>query len=289
MKLTTLLWFLAAMPLLSLHGQNQSLIDSLQGELEQKEDTARIPDLRSIYYEYMFVEPSQALKFIEEELDIATESGETLLMAHAMNSLGTYFAIISDYRASKETYQQAIVLFQEAGNDERVSAILNNMSIVYRNLGDLDSALICQMESLEIKERIGVGDEELAASYWNIGNIHSDIFNYPESNVWYRKAAKIYKELDLEIDLIQVNYNIALNLKLTDSLDQALPYFEEAEAYYRANNLNQSLASVLDNMGQIYLEQNQFERAQQYFLQALPWHRNTRIGSLSPCAFEGWE
>ena len=63
----------------------------------------------------------------------------------------------------------------------------------------------------------GVGREELAASYWNIGNVHSDIFNYPESNEWYRKAARIYEELNLQTDLIQVNYNIGLNLKLTES------------------------------------------------------------------------
>ncbi len=250
-------------------GQDSLRVDSLKRVLETQDDTARIPTIRELYIEYIFVDPELALPLIKEELEIAEATGMSEWIAPALNSYGIYHAMTTKYAEAKPIYRRAIKLFKELDDQERVSALLNNMSIIHRNLGDIDSALMSQMKSLEIKEAIPVSDEDLAASYWNIGNVHGDIHNYEESSDWYRKAAAIYKREGLESDYIQVMYNIGLNMKETDSLDQALPIFEEALAYYLENNLNQSAAGVYHNLADILHEQDRVELSRQNYLKSL--------------------
>lgn len=257
-----------------LFSQNQEKVDSLLKLLPETTDTNRINVLRLLFMEYIYVDYKIAKEYLDEELVIAEEVDIPYITARLKNEEGVYYSVISDNENAVKTFNESLDLYQTLGNQERVSALLNNISNCHRNMGNLALALDYQMQSLKIKEAIPVDGEKLSASYWNIGNITGDIGNYEESNVWYRKAEVYYDTAGLKDDWIAVRYNLALNLKALDSVDQALPMFEEAMAYYEENNLNNDLAAALDNLGQINDSQGNYAAAKDYYEKSLAISEN---------------
>ncbi|MCB9289778.1 MAG: tetratricopeptide repeat protein [Lewinellaceae bacterium] len=250
-------------------GQDQKLIDSLLALIPENPDTSYLEAYTDIALEYLYTDHLKAREYVDAYLQIAQKYHSPEHIAFGTNLLGVYYNVVSNYNEGLEIFKEAKTMYEELGNQERVSAILNNMSIANRNMGYLEKALQNQMESLEIKERIGVGEEALAASYWNIGNILGDIKNYEESNAWYRKAEDVYTRLGLEADRLDVRYVLALNLKDMDSLELALPIFEESLDYYRKNNLHNSIAGCLDILGTIHKSRGELEAAEYYYLESL--------------------
>lgn len=249
--------------------EDQAKVDSLQGLLVDAKDTSRLEILRLLFIEYIYVDYQKAKGYLEEERELLSKLDRPDLLARFKNEEGVYYSVISENETALATFMEAKDLYQELGNPERVSALLNNMSNCERRMGRYAEALELQMQSLKIKEDLNVDMDKLSASYWNIGNITGDIGNYTESNVWYRKAEAYYDTAGLEYDLAQVRYNIGLNLEEMDSLDQALPLFEKAMEYYEANNFYNSLAGGLDNIGEIYYKQGRYDKAQSFLERSL--------------------
>lgn len=242
--------------------EDQAKVDSLQKLLVNAKDTARLEILRQLYIEYIYVDYQKAKAYLEEERELLSKLDRPDLVARFKNEEGIYYSVVSENEKALATFKEARDRYQELGDQERVSALLNNMSNCERRMGRYPEALELQMQSLKIKEELNVDMDKLSASYWNIGNITGDIGNYEESNVWYRKAEAYYDSVDFEYDLARVRYNIGLNLKEMDSLDQALPLFEMAMDYYEANNFYNDLAGGLDNIGEIYYDQERYDKAQ---------------------------
>lgn len=250
-------------------GQDQKIVDSLLALLPDAPDTSNLEVYISLAEEYFYTDHQKAKHYVDAYLDIARKYKSPPHIAFGTNMLGVYYNITSQNKEGLQAFETAKAMYESQGNQERVSAVLNNLSITNRRMGYLQRALENQMESLAIKEKIGVGEEALAASYWNIGNILGDIENYSESNAWYRKAERVYSRLGLKDDLVNIRYLVALNLKEMDSLELAMPVFEEALVYFRKNNLHNDVAGCLDNLGAISKGRGDLEKAEAYYLEAL--------------------
>lgn len=271
-KIVILSLFLAVYNVI--YTQDQSMVDSLLANLTEAKDTNRYNTLRELYKTYIYVDYQVAKTYLDDLSALAQTLAIPNLIAESKNLEGIYLSVISENEAAVATYQEGIRLYEALGNRERVSALMNNASNCYRRMGHLAEALDWQMQSLKIKEDLGVDGEKLSASYWNIGNIHGDIGNYAESNVWYRKAEQFYESAGLIDDLAHVRYNMALNYKETDSLEQALPIFQQALDYYEANNLNNDLAGVYDNLGEMYYDNGELTKAETYLKKSLSISEN---------------
>lgn len=258
---------------IELPGQDQARIDSLLSVLPEEHDSNSVDILQEVFLEYLLTDPPKARTYAERAVEIALQVDEPSSTAQAYNIYGVSHQINSDYDKAIEFGEKALEIYHDIGNMERVSAMYNNIGNSYRNKGDISKCLEYHMESLRIKEEIGVDDEALAASYWNIGNLHGDVQNFAESNVWYRKAEKIYEDLDIEADLVEIRYNLGLNLRDMDSLEQALVYFEPAIDYYRKNNQWNDLAGAYSVMGGISRDDEKYEQAENYYLQSLDLSR----------------
>lgn len=253
----------------TLYAQTQSEIDSMMLEIPTKDDTTQIIDYSDIFVRYIYMNLDSAQSIVNVLEQVIIKNGDPKYIAHLHNIKGVMLQATGDHRASIAYWRKSIAQYRKLGNKERESAILNNMSGYYRLVGKLDSAIVVQMQSLKIKEDLGLTGVELAASYWNIGNAQSDVEEYIISNEWYRKAQKIYREVEDEQSLYGVRYLIALNLKEMDSLDKAMPVFREVMEYDRRTNQVNNLAGDLDNMGYIALGLGKYDEAEEYLLEAL--------------------
>ncbi|MBC3846779.1 tetratricopeptide repeat protein [Winogradskyella echinorum] len=268
-KLIYLLVLVFALCVSSLYSQNQKRVDSLLQVVETQTDTTQIITYAQLWVEYLYVNPLASKPYLDSTIILAKRLKNDDFIARTTNYLGVYHNMTSQYEKSDSIYDLVIDMYTKLGDMTQVSYALNNKANSLRSLGRYNECLEVHMKSLKLKEEIGDTEESIAASYWNIGNIHGDIENFEISNDYYNKAKIIYQKLNLQDDVATINVNLALNLKGQKEYEKAKSLLFEAVPFYKEKNYNNDLAGAYDNIGWIYAQQDSLDIAEDYYNQAL--------------------
>ena len=164
----------------------------------------------------------------------------TLCWAH--QTLGQVYSKSAHYSEAFAHLQQALELYQNmpnANNSKEIAVTYQYLGVAYLNSGDYSNALKTFQLELAIVNQLSDSDKD---SY-------IDLYNYT-----------------------------GLTLYQLHEYDEALNYYNEAEQYYKAKisasnpetslSYYESLASVYNNIAAVYEDQEAYELATQYELQA---------------------
>lgn len=268
-KLYTLLTILFLMTCNLAHCQNQKKVDSLLQVAEKQTDNAQIITYAMLWAEYLYTDPLSSKPYLDSTIVLAKRLNNDSFIARTTNYLGVYYNMTSQYEKSDSIYDMVVDMYTKLGDTIQVCAALNNKANTLRSLGRYKECLEVHLNSLKLKEKIGDTEESIAASYWNIGNIHGDIENYEISNEYYNKAKVIYEELK-DIDaLASIKVNMAINLQNQFQFEKSKSLFLEVEPYYIEQNYNNDLAGIYDNLGWGYAQQDSLDLAEYYYNKSL--------------------
>lgn len=268
-KLYTLLTILFLMTCNLAHCQNQKKADSLLQVAEKQTDTTQIITYAMLWAEYLYTDPLSSKPYLDSTIVLAKRLNNDSFIARTTNYLGVYYNMTSQYEKSDSIYDMVVDMYTKLGDTIQVCAALNNKANTLRSLGRYKECLEVHLNSLKLKEKIGDTEESIAASYWNIGNIHGDIENYEISNEYYNKAKVIYEELK-DIDaLASIKVNMAINLQNQFQFEKSKSLFLEVEPYYIEQNYNNDLAGIYDNLGWGYAQQDSLDLAEYYYNKSL--------------------
>jgi tetratricopeptide (TPR) repeat protein len=87
-----------------------------------------------------------------------------------------------------------LAIRQELGDKSGEGADLNNIGVVYKNLGDYPKALDYLKQALKIKKEIG-DKRGIGNNLTNIGGVYQYLDDYPKALDYYQQALAIDKEL----------------------------------------------------------------------------------------------
>ena len=166
-----------------------------------------------------------------------------------------------DFDRALDYMKEAEEHYKSIGDDSKLSVVLNNIGILYRNLGQLNEAAKYQEESLIInlrtKDMIGV-----SKSYTNLGLIAEDkgLMGLAIEN--YQKAIKINNDNNL------VNPNPILNVaNIYSSLGQhhlSTQFYEDALDILKRKEDLQELKGVYEKLLSIAMILNDVFRIEKY-------------------------
>ena len=254
--------------------QNQTRIDSLYSIMPSKNDTNRLEVLISLFIEYMDYDIQKTREIVDQYNEVAEEVDLLKYKATGRNLSGITYNMSSHFEESLLEFESAKNMYTEIGDDRMISLVLNNMANSYRSLGNLTESLACHLQSLEIKKANNVSEETIAPSYWNIGNTLGDIGNYIESNEYYDKAIEIYRNLDYQDDIMELEFLKVLNMDHIDSTLNLIPQIESYIQHCRNAKYYNSLAGALDHLGSVYSRRRDFNKAEIHFIEALELAEN---------------
>ena len=225
---------------------------------------------------------SQLLAQNTDSLEAVLDTATNELKVKTLNEL---------FRANIQTDPvKAIGYAREALNlgttiDDRkgTAAAYNNIGVAYRNQGALDKSLEYYISSLKIYEAIG-NKEGIATTKNNISNIYSIKGDYSNALKFLEESNKLLAELNDQQKLVGSLNNLGIlnnNLRL---FDQAMANF--TESYKLSEKLGNPFPDPLNNIGNVYFKQNNYQRAVEYYLRALELEResNNRLGMLNSLA-----
>lgn len=176
--------------------------------------------------------------------------------------------------------REALNLASEINDKRGQAAAYNNLGVAYRNQGALDKALQYYITSLKIYEQLD-NKEGIATTKNNIATIYAMKKDYGQAMKFLEESQNLFIQLGDQVKIIGSMNNLG-------NLNSDLQLYEKAmrnfsEAYQLSQKINKPFADPLNNMGNVYFRQGNYQRAIEHYQRALDIEResNNRLGMLN--------
>lgn len=256
----------------------QSNLDSLWGVWENTDlkDTSRLNALY-IYAKdgVLDNEPDSAFMLGKMMVETATAKQLAAYVANAKHLQGLARARTGKLDEALNLYNECLAVRKSVDDKEGITAVLDNIGIVYKKQGDFDKALEILFNNLKLKEELG--DEfSMSTSFNNIGNLYLKKGDHELALEYFNKSLELDRKYGDKSGVGSVLSNIGIvyyhegNLALAiDKWTQSLQIKEEAGDMIGA-------ANTLNNIGVVHDNQGDYEKALEYHSRALGIRRNIK-------------
>ena len=189
-------------------------------------------------------------------------------VALCYNNLGIAFYNNGDYNEAIKYYSKAAKIREGMGSTNGYIKGLFYVGLAYGEMGNYIGAIQNYKKALKISEETN-NLKQASKCLTAIGNVYSHQGNYPLALEYHNKALAIAKksEDDQNIigDALMSIGNVYIRL---ENFDKAIEFHGEALKISK-NNKNKNTASILNNLGEIYMSKKNYKKAHELFQEAL--------------------
>jgi len=274
MRLFSFLFLLS--PLLSIGQVN---VDSLSTVWENQSYTAtiRLQALYQIYSKgYLYAKPDSAFAFAQLAHDFAQSKNLVEERALAMRHMGIAASFMSDYTKATNLLQQTIEIEEQNNNEIGIAKALNSLANVYLQKSDYANAIEHYTASLKILESLG-DKKRIKGLFNNIALVYMDMEDHDKSLEYLNKALNLSKEIKTDTDQSFILVNIGTVYRKKKEYQKALGFYEMGlEQLKQKVNSKPGMARCYSNLGLVYQEFGDRQKALDYFAQSLQLNREVR-------------
>lgn len=256
--------------LISASAQNSRLDSLLNLVNSLPEDTNKTNTLYEIGRTYLkdFNNLEKVGEYGWKELSLARKLNHKKGIAQAMSNIAiTYNTVSVNYDLALYYNRTALKLAQEIGDKKLQSTALANMGVSFLGKGDNSKALEYLQRSQEIKRAIG-DKRAIAALDNNMAVIYKRQGNFTKAMSLQIDALKLMEEVGDPAGIVTACCNVGALLILQQRSDEALSYYLKAIQIRETENVFGQTV-VYGNIGTIYLQKKQFQKALMYMLKEL--------------------
>eukprot|EP00058_Branchiostoma_floridae_P025781 XP_002611271.1 hypothetical protein BRAFLDRAFT_73332 [Branchiostoma floridae] len=203
-------------------------------------------------------------------------------IANALNHLGECCCNVANYERAKESFQGALTMWEACygrnSNHPDIAGALNNLGIVSRRTGDQRKVISYHRQALEIAEH-AFGRETphslIANSYNNMASAYCEVKDYTKAIEYNKKALSMWEAIHGSCSpyVLQTLMNLATSCDMGGRKKEAIRYNQEAlemcEVVYGRDKDHPMVAIILSNLGLIWSERYEFEKALEYLEKSL--------------------
>ncbi|OQX95824.1 hypothetical protein B6I21_03450 [candidate division KSB1 bacterium 4572_119] len=210
----------------------------------------------------------QALKFQKEALETFKKLNNLKFQEIGLSTYGLILFSLGQIEKGLEYEQEALVLAKRIQDYQDIATVHKNISLIYRSTGQWENALEHIKLAIDMDNKVG---SERGLSY-----------DFRDLGIIYRHQGKTGEAFN------NFRLGLALSKKIKDGRNLAQSYYEIGKTHFSQNNLSSASDSLklainlaedlfvpevkwraLRILGQIYVEQNEYENALHPFLTAL--------------------
>ncbi|MDM3858078.1 MAG: tetratricopeptide repeat protein [Aphanizomenon gracile PMC649.10] len=211
----------------------------------------------------------QAIKKWEEARLLYRAVGDRGGEATTLNNIGLVYDDLGEKQKALDFYNQALPLRRAAGDRGGEATTLNNIGLVYSALGEKQKALDYYNQALPILKAVGDRGGE-ATTLNNIGRVYDDLGEKQKALNFYNQALPIRRAVgDRGGEAVTLN-SIGRVYDDLGEKQKALDFFNQALPIRRAVGDRGGEAITLNNIGLVYAGLGEKQTALDYYKQALP-------------------
>ncbi|MCP4104814.1 MAG: tetratricopeptide repeat protein [Desulfobacteraceae bacterium] len=185
-----------------------------------------------------------------------------------LNNISQIYRAIGDYETALKYLEQSLMIRQEIGGKSGEGTTLNNIGQIYSARGDYETALKYLEQSLAIRQEIGDKSHE-GTTLDNIGQIDSARGDYETALKYFEQSLAITQEIGDKSGEGTTLNNISSIFQARGDYETALKYLEQSLAITQEIGNKSGEGTTLDNIGQIYPARGDYDTALKYFEQSL--------------------
>ncbi|MFL5764955.1 MAG: tetratricopeptide repeat protein [Bacteroidia bacterium] len=197
-----------------------------------------------------------------EEADLKKELCEAY-GTYGMTEMG-----LGEYTMAIESYDKGIALATEINDQKELCEDNMFMGRAYEGMANNTKALEYFQKALTISEKLKDQDLNVQVTLF-IGALYTEGINTKLGMEYLNKAAKIAEEKKDTSILISAYTYIANNYYYEKQYREALKMYEKIKQYCLAHNNKNTYAGTLGNMGNVYADMGEIEKAMELQTQAV--------------------
>ncbi len=232
-------------------------------------DSSKVVELNDLSYTYLKVQLDTAFMLGQRALDFSEKLNYEYGIAKSLFQLGLVFRYQSNYKKAIEYSKKSYNLFEKMGKSGEKARVLNSLGNVYKRIGDYEKSVENFLASLKIYKKI---EDSVKVSYVmnNLGVLYLEMGEYEKSLEFHLQNLEVRRELNVSNEhVIKTLMNIGAVYRETNENNKAIDYYNEAINLIDENTSKYSQLLLLQNMGDIYQIKRYFKSAKYYYLKAL--------------------
>ena len=226
----------------------------------QESDSLKVDNLNSLGYNIRLTDPEQTIRYGKKALAIANKIHYSNGSAEAQRILGIGYFYIWKNEKALQYYLSSLNIFLKSNYEPGLAKVYNNIGNLYREV-DPEMGLMYFNKSLTLANKLDMSNL-IAGSYMNIGIIYFKQQKFNLALNYLEKAYNMFRRLKNAVGITQSLQNkgvIYFNLKQTDLAEKLLL---EANKNAKENELNSTVASINLTLTSIYINRNDFVKAE---------------------------
>ncbi len=185
-------------------------------------------------------------------------------LCSALNNIGLLYRDIGNYPKALEYYQRGLLLAEEINSLTDISNLLNNIGIVYIDTDEKEKAAKYLTKSFKIAIKLG-DSSGVASSYNNMGIIYMTQKKYDIAFEYHKKAFELRKKLGDKFGESASLMNIGLYYQNIKQYTKAEQYFINGLKTGQSIDNQKTIASGYSYLGALYLEKKDKPNALKYY------------------------
>lgn len=176
----------------------------------------------------------------------------------------------SDYARAESLYKRAIPIAISQHSQELLGDLYLNLSIIYVRKGMYELAKEQLEEALTIAQQIG-HREQICYILLNLGVVQANLNkdNLDFTLAYIEKAMAVAHEIG-HLELLGMAYMHTGSIAtMNKQFDLAANYFSQAHSYFSKIGNTIFMAGVLTEQGKLYIASEQWEKAWEFYIEAL--------------------
>lgn len=207
----------------------------------------------------------EAVRFYETDPE-----PDVRILSRAMRMQAGLYLNRMEYGRAEAIYRRALELFRQAAPDDpELANPLNDMGLLYRQIGDIEQAVTYFRQANEIHERsLGPNHPLTCTSLTNLAQAYSGLGRHVEAEKLLREAlSRTRATVGLDpVETAEALSNLAVELLETNQGKEAATLLEEAVPLFVAE---QARATAEGNLASAYQQIGEYAKARAHFEQAL--------------------
>ncbi|RAM48187.1 MAG: hypothetical protein C6Y22_28990, partial [Hapalosiphonaceae cyanobacterium JJU2] len=210
----------------------------------------------------------EALKYYNQSLPLTRAVGDRSGEATTLNNIGLVYSDLGQKQEALKYYNQSLPLTRAVGDRSGEATTLNNIGGVYSDLGQKQEALKYFNQSLPLTRAVGDRSGE-AATLNNIGGVYYDLGQKQEALKYFNQSLPLRRAVgDRSGEAATLN-NIGRVYSNLGQKQEALKYYNQSLLLFRAVGDRSGEATILGNIGRLYRDTNRPTDAIAYLEQSL--------------------
>ena len=205
---------------------------------------------------------------------ITLQTADTELERMIKNAAGSAFLALNKPDSALPFFNEALSQAEANHDSLSVARVLNNLSITYYKLGNLEKAIEWQIKAVAIKEKIG-DTVSIATSLNNIGSYFIKLDYYEDAKRYLLRSFTMISERQSGKIKAFAASNLGISYKMLQVYDSSEYFYNQALTYYKKMGIKSSIGKTYTNLGGLYESQLKYDKALEYMMLARRMSKET--------------